>query len=180
MPDEPQRGGDPPYGPFRLAVPPASPNGHEKRTPASRLRRSLGGVPWGVLATGLLATSLIPRLSLLNLALFNPWQRPAIAAGIGSIATGATRRSHLWTAALAGGAAATLALWVVYAGTRLQNPVLWVDRSAARVIGADLARLAGYAFPAGALGSVTGRWLRAAAGRVRDRRAKPITKLGGL
>jgi hypothetical protein len=103
-----------------------------------------------------------------------------IAAGLGGIATGATRRSHLWTAALAGGAAATLALWVVYAGTRLQNPVLWVERSAARVIGADLVRLAAYALPSGALGALSGRWIHAAVVAVRARRAKPLTKLGGL
>lgn len=179
MADEPERGGDPPYGPFRLHVPPPSSNGHERRKPRSRLRKAVGGVPWGVLAAGLLATSIVPRLSLLNLAFFNPWQRPVIAAGVGGVATGATRRSHLWTAVLAGGVAAMLALWIVYAGTRLQNRVLWVERSAFNVITADLARLAAYALPAGAAGALAGRALRAAVAAIRAHRAKPLTELPG-
>lgn len=134
----------------------------------------------GVLASGLLATSIVPRLSLLNLAFFEPWRRPVIASGIGGLATGATRRSHAWSAALAGAAAATLALWVVYTGTRLQNQVLWVERSPFRVITADLARLAAYAAPSGALGAVAGRMLRAGVQAIRARRAGPITKLPGL
>lgn len=180
MPDEPLRGGDPPYGPFRLRVPPTSPNGHTKPARAPRARKAISGVPWGVLAAGLLATSIVPRLSLLNLAFFNPWHRPVIAAGIGGVATGATRRSALWSAAIAGAAAATLALWIVYAGTRFQNPVLWVERSAARVVAADLARLAAYAVPSGAIGALAGRALRVGIAVVRARRAKPLTKLGGL
>jgi hypothetical protein len=180
VPEEPERGGDPPYGPFRLHVPPGSPNGHDKRTPPSPLRRALSGLPAGVLVAGLVATSIVPRLSLLNLAFFNPWQRPVIAAGLGGLATGATRRSNAWTAAIAGAVAATLALWIVYAGTRLTNPVLWVERSAVRVVTADLARLAAYAIPSGALGALAGRGFRAAAAAIRTRREKPITNLGGL
>ncbi len=180
MPDEPERGGGPPYGPFRLRVPPPSSNGHEDRKPPSTLRRAIGGVPWGVLVSGFVATSIVPRLSLLNLAFFDPWQRPVIAAGIGGVATGVTRRSHAWTAAVAGGLASTLALWIVYAGTRLQNQVLWVERSALRVITADLARLAAYAVPAGALGALAGRGLRAAIASIRARRSKPITRLPGV
>lgn len=180
MPEEPERGGDPPYGPFRIHVPPASPNGHDKRTSPSSLRRAVSGLPAGVLVAGLAATSIVPRLSLLNLAFFNPWQRPVIAAGLGGVAAGATRRSSAWTAVIAGAAAATLALWIVYAGTRLTNPVLWVERSAVRVVTADLARLAAYAIPAGALGAFAGRRLRAAAAAIRTRREKPITNLGGL
>ncbi|MGH2785355.1 MAG: hypothetical protein ACRDJ1_08835 [Actinomycetota bacterium] len=178
MPDEPPRGGDPPYGPFRLDVPPASPNGHDKRTPPSRLRRAVGGLPAGVLVAGLLAISIVPRLSLLNLAYFNPWQRPVIASGVGGIMTGVARRSNAWTAALAGGVAAMLALWIVYVGTRLQNPVLWVERSAARVIVADLARLAAYALPSGAAGATAGRWARSTISAIRARREEPITELG--
>ncbi|HJR18336.1 MAG TPA: hypothetical protein VJ922_01325 [Actinomycetota bacterium] len=180
MPGEPPRGGDPPYGPFRLEVPPASPNGHDKRTPPSRLRRAVGGLPGGVLVAGLLAVSIVPRLSLLNLAFFNPWQRPVIASGIGGIVTGAVRRSNVWTAALAGGVAAMLALWIVYTGTRLQNPVLWVERSAARVITADLTRLAAYALPAGAAGALAGRWARATISAFRARRQEPLTELGDM
>ena len=180
MPDEPKRGGDP-YGPFRpVEVVPASPNGHDKRTPPSRLRRAVGGVPAGVLAAGLIAISIVPRLSLLNLAFFNPWQRPVIASGLGGLVTGATRRSSVWTAALAGAAAAALALWVVYAGTRLQNQVLWVERSAFRVIASDLARLAAYAAPSGALGAIVGRAVRSRVEAMRARRSEPITRLPGL
>jgi hypothetical protein len=181
VPDEPQHGSDPSYGPFRpVEIIPASPNGHDKRTPPSRLRRAVGGVPAGVLAAGLLAISIVPRLSLLNLAFFNPWQRPVIASGLGGLVTGATRRSNVWSAAAAGAVATMLALWVVYAGTRLQNQVLWVERSAFSVITADLARLAAYAGPAGALGAVAGRALRSRVDAMRARRSEPITRLPGL
>lgn len=137
-------------------------------------------MPAGVLVAGLLAISIVPRLSLLNLAFFNPWHRPVIASGLGGLVTGATRRSNVWTAALAGAAAATLALWVVYAGTRLQNQVLWVERSAFKVITSDLARLAAYAAPSGALGALAGRALRAGSRAMRSRNTEPITRLPGL
>jgi hypothetical protein len=137
-------------------------------------------MPAGTLVAGLIAASIVPRLSLLNLAFFNPWQRPVIASGIGGLVTGATRRSHPVSAALAGAAAGTLALWIVYAGTRLQNPVLWVERNAFRVIVADLARLAAYAIPAGALGASAGRAIRAGIVRLRAGRERPITNLPGI
>lgn len=175
-PDRPRRA----FGRFALPVPDPSQNGHDKRPRSTRLRRAVAGLPAGVLVAGLLAVSIVPRLSLLNLAFFNPWQRPVIASGLGGLATGAVRRSRGWSAALAGGVAAVLALWIVYAGTRLQNPVLWVERSALRVIAADLARLAAYALPAGAAGAVVGRRLRAAALAVRRRREQPLTELGDV
>ena len=175
---------DPPggraFGRFPLEVPAPSPNGHDDRPRRTTLRRAVGGLPAGVLVTGLIGVSIIPRLSLLNLAFFNPWQRPVIASGLGGLVTGAVRRSQLWTAALAGGVAAMLALWLVYLGTRLQNPVLWIERSAAQVITADLGRLAAYALPAGAVGAVAGRSIRSWVVAFRRRRDEPITELGDL
>ena len=144
------------------------------------MRRAIAGLPAGVLVAGILATSIVPRVSMLNLAFFNPWQRPVVAAGVGGIAAGATRRGRLWTSALAGAGAAVLALWCVYGITRLQNRVLWVERSALRVVIADCARLAAYAAPAGALGGITGRSLRRWVRSLRARSARPITRLPGF
>jgi len=177
---EPPRGGDPPYGPFRLEVPPPSPNGHTRWPAVTRTRRALRGVPVGVLVTGALATSVVSRVSLLNLAFFNPWQRPVVVSGVGGIAAGAARRGRLWTAAVAGAGAAVLALWFVYGLTRAQHQVLWVERNALRVVAADLARLAAYAAPAGALGAVAGRSLRVVVAAWNARRTRPITNLPGF
>jgi hypothetical protein len=172
------RGGDgTPIEPFNLQVPPPSPNGHQKRR---RRRGALRGVPAGLLVTGALATSILPRLHLLNLAFFEPWRRPVVVSGFGGIAAGASRRGRPWAAALVGAATAVAGLWIVYGMTRAQNRVLFVERDPVRVIVSDLARLAAYAAPAGGLGAVTGWWARRVVVRTRKRREKPITKLRGF
>jgi hypothetical protein len=177
---EERRGGDGTvYPPFRFEVPAPSPNGHRK-TGRSALREAVRGVPVGLLVTGFVAASIVPRLSLLNLAFFNPWQRPVVATGVGGLAAGASRRGHWWSAALAGALCATAALWFVYAATRAQNRVLFVERDPVRVIAADLARLAAYALPAGGLGAAVGRLLRRVVSNVRAKRREPITKLPGF
>jgi hypothetical protein len=179
MPEE-RRGGDGTvYPPFRFEVPAPSPNGHRK-TGRSALREAIRGVPAGLLVTGFVAASIVPRLSLLNLAFFNPWQRPVVATGIGGLAAGAGRRGRLWTAVLAGALCATAALWFVYGVTRLQNRVLFVERDPVRVILADLARLAAYALPSGGVGAAAGKVVRRLVAKARARRSEPITQLPGF
>ncbi len=173
------RGGDgTPFPNFDVAVVPPSPNGHRKSD--ARRRRVLGGVPAGLAVTGFLAASILPRLSLLNLAYFNPWQRPVVACGLGGVAAGATRRSRAPSACIAGAITAVLGLWIVYGVTRLQNPVLFVERDPATVVLADLARLAAFALPAGAVGALVGWTLRRRIAAVRRRRREPITHLPGF
>ena len=175
------RGGDgTPYPPFRLEAPPLSQNGHRKSAQRGGWRAAVRGVPAGLFATGFLAASIVPRLSLLNLAFFNPWQRPVVASGLGGLAAGASRRGRLWSACLVGALCAVAALWMVYAVTRAQNRVLFVERDPTRVIVADLARLAAYAFPAGACGAAAGAFLRRVVVRARSRRQEPITELPGF
>ena len=172
------RGGDgPPFPHYDPEVVPPSPNGHRKR---SRRGGVLRGVPAGLAATGFLAASIVPRLSLLNLAYFNPWQRPVVACGLGGVAAGAARRSRAASACLVGAITAALGLWIVYGVTRLQNPVLFVERDPVRVVLADLARLAAFALPAGAVGALVGWTLRKRIAAYRRRRREPITHLPGF
>ena len=179
MPEE-RRGGDGTvYPPFRFEVPPPSPNGHQK-TGRSALREAVRGVPAGLLVSGFVAASIVPRLSLLNLAFFNPWQRPVVATGVGGLAAGASRRGRLWSAALVGGLCGAAALSFIYGVTRAQNHVLFVERDPVRVIFADLARLAAYAVPSGAVGATVGALARRIVVRARARRNEPITELPGF
>jgi hypothetical protein len=176
MPEATKGGDGTVFPPFRFDAPPASPNGHRK-TGRSALREAVRGVPAGLLVTGFVATSIVPRLSLLNLAFFNPWQRPVVATGIGGLAAGASRRGRMWSAVLVGGLCAVAALWFVYGVTRTQNRVLFVERDPVRVILADLARLAAYAAPAGGVGAAVGALVRRVVARARAKRREPITEL---
>lgn len=175
-----RRGGDgTPYPPFRFEAPPLSQNGHRKPH-RQGIRDAVRGGPAGLVVSTFLAASIVPRLSLLNLAFFNPWQRPVVATGIGGLAAGASRRGRIWSACLVGAAAGLIAMWIVYGSTRLQNRVLFVERDPAHVILADLARLAAFAIPAGAAGAAAGALLRRLVERVRARRREPITSLPGF
>ena len=177
---ETRRGGDgTPYPPFRFETPPLSSNGHRKRSRRG-LRDAVRGVAPGVLVSGFLAASIVPRLSLLNLAFFNPWQRPVVATGVGGLAAGVSRRGRAWSACVVGALTAVAGLWTVYGATRIQNKVLFVERDATQVIVADLARLAGYAIPAGAVGALTGVFVRRLIEKVRSRHREPITRLPGF
>ncbi|HEX9694956.1 MAG TPA: hypothetical protein VGB64_01420 [Actinomycetota bacterium] len=163
-------------------VPAPSQNGHRgaNRAPL-RDERSLRGVTAGVLVSALAAALAIPRILLLNLALFNPWPRPVVVAAAAGLTTGAFRRGgSARAAAISGAAAAALGLLVAYAGVRLSVRVLWVDRNPARVIAADALRLIAYAAVPGALGGLAGRGLRGSGRRARNRRAlakPPIERL---
>jgi hypothetical protein len=177
---EERRGGDgTPYPPFRFETPPLSQNGH-RRSRRRGFRDAVRGVPAGLMVSGFIAASIVPRLSLLNLAFFNPWQRPVVATGVGGLAAGASRRGKLWSAALVGAACGVVALWIVYGGTRLQNRVLFVERDPVRVILADLGRLAAYAIGAGSVGAAAGQLVRRLVERSRSRRTEPITSLPGF
>ena len=174
------RGGDgTPYPPYNLEIPVPSSNGHRKSDRRGR-RDAIRGVPAGVAVTGLLAASIVPRLSLLNLAFFNPWQRPVVACGLGGVAAGASRRSRAQSACIVGGLSAVVGLWFVYGAIRLQNRVLFVERDPAVVILADLARLAAFALPAGAVGALVGWFVRKRVVAFRRRRREPITQLPGF
>jgi len=177
---EARRGGDgTDYPPFRFDVPPPSTNGHRK-TGRNALREAVRGVPAGLLVTGFVAASIVPRLSLLNLAFFNPWQRPVVATGVGGLAAGADRRGRMWSAFVSGALSAVAGLWAIYGATRAQNRVLFVERDPVHVILADLARLAAYALPAGGLGAMVGLFLRRIVTKARARRREPITELPGF
>lgn len=163
-------------------VPAPSQNGHRRlsRTPV-RDGRPLRGVAPGLLVGAVAAAIAIPRILFLNLALFNPWQRPVAVAAAAGLAAGLWRRAgSARGAALAGALAAALGLLVAYAGVRFAVRVLWVDRNPALVIGADIARLIAYAVVPGILGGAGGHALRRTATRARNRRAlakPPIEKL---
>jgi hypothetical protein len=175
-----RRGGDgTPYPPFRFETPPLSQNGHRKRE-RGRVREAIRGAPAGLLVSGFVAASIVPRLSLLYLAFFNPWQRPVVATGVGGLAAGVSRRGRLWSAAVLGAVAGVAALWMVYGGTRLQNRVLFVERNPTHVILADLGRLAAYGIGAGASGAVVGLLIRRLVDRTRAGRSRPITTLPGF
>ena len=176
---ETRRGGDgATFPPFRFEVPEPSTNGH--RRDRSRVRNAVRGVPGGLLVTVFLAASIVPRLSLLNLAFFNPWQRPVIATGVGGIAAGASRRGGWWAACLVGALCGVVGLWIVYGVTRAQNPVLFVDRDPVRVIVADMGRLSAYSAPAGAVGAAAGALVRRLVVKRRARQREPITHLPGF
>lgn len=175
-----RRGGDgTPYPPYDLEVPVPSSNGHRKRDRRGA-REAIRGVPVGVAVTGLLAASIVPRLSLLNLAFFNPWQRPVVACGLGGVAAGTSRRSRARSAFVIGGVAAVVGLWLVYGAIRLQNRVLFVERDPVAVVLADLARLAAFALPSGAAGALFGWIVRKRVVAFRRRRREPITNLPGF
>lgn len=167
------------YPPFRFSAPAPSPNGHRK-TRRSTLREAIRGVPAGLVVTSFAAASIVPRLSLLNLAFFNPWQRPVVASGVGGLAAGASRRGKVWSACAVGALCALAGLWLVYGATRAQNRVLFVERDPLHVILADLARLAAFAIPAGAVGAAVGFLARRAITKARARRQGPITELPGF
>jgi hypothetical protein len=120
---------------------------------------------FGFLLGSLLATSLVSRLQWLNLATIGWWGRPVIAAVGAGLIIGAFRGDDLRNAAVAGAIGGILALWGVYAIVRLSVHVLFVDRSVARVVSADLLRLAAYGAPAGAAGAAVAWSARHVVGR---------------
>lgn len=138
-----------------------SPNGSRLKQSRSR-RRAIGGLALGTLLGALVATAIVPRLHLRNLAIYNPWLRPVAAAAVGGILVGAMRAdARRWAVAALGAVAGVAALWLVYALMRsAQGRVLYVETSFARVFFGDLARLGAYGAPAGALGGVVGARLR--------------------
>jgi hypothetical protein len=167
-------------GPFEAAHGNGSGNGstNGQRSGSQKIRRVAAGV-WrvtsGALAGALVAGALVPRIHFLNLAIYNPWVRPVIAAGAGGLVAGLTRRSKLASAAGWSALAGAAGLWLAYLATRAQLRTLWVDRSAARVILADLARLGAYGVVPGAIGGVLGARLRTR--RARESENAPITQL---
>jgi hypothetical protein len=152
--------------PFEPRLPPTT-NGNGANHVRPRGTRITQGVVFGALLGGLVATNYVPRLQWLNLSQVGSWTRPVIAAGVAGMLTAAMRRGDsVWRAAAAGALAALIALWGVYAIVRISVRPLFVDRSITRVVLAELARLALYAAPAGALGAVI---VRAAAARFTGR-----------
>lgn len=138
------------------------------------------GVAPAIAAGTVVAALWIPRLWLINLSTYNPWQRPVAVAALAGVLAGLARRGSARGAAVAGATAASLALLIAYAGVRLSVPVLWIDRSPVRVIAADGLRLIAYAVVPGALGGEAGRRARAALREARNRRAAgkpPIARL---
>ena len=113
----------------------------------------------------LLATSLVPRLQWLNLATIGWWGRPVLAAFGAGLIIGVFRRDDLRAAVIGGAIGGLLALWGVYVIVRLSVHVLFVDRSVARVITADLLRLAAYGTAGGAAGAAAGWGARTTAER---------------
>ena len=147
---------------------------HTNGAKTRRRRRLLTGVVFGFLVGALLATSVVPRVQWLNLALVgSPW-RPVIAAASAGVMVGQFRRDSFRLAMVGGGIAALLSLWGVYGIVRISVRVLFVERSITRVVLADLGRLALYAVPAGIAGAAVGWWIREGVGgltaRVRARR----------
>lgn len=176
--DRTLRGVEPPefhIGPFDPGRLQPSTNGHGKRKrKLVPTRAAVWRVTAGALLGSIVALSIVPRIHFLNLALFNPWVRPVIAAGVGGLVAGLTRRSGRLAAALAGAAGGVFGLWLAYLVTRSQVRVLFVERSASRVLLADLGRLAAYGVIPGALGGLAGGLARI--GR-RTREMSPITEL---
>lgn len=128
-------------------------------TNGSRLkhrRRVLGGITFGFLLGSLLATSLVPRLQWLNLSTIGWWGRPALASFGAGLIIGVFRRDDLRAAVIGGAIGGLLALWGVYGIVRLSVHVLFIDRSVARVVAADLLRLGAYGAPGGAAGAAAG------------------------
>jgi hypothetical protein len=134
-------------------------------------RRVLTGVVFGFLLGAVLATSLVSRVQWLNLATIGWWGRPVLASLTAGAMVGFMRRDHFARTLVGGSIAAVLSLWSVYGLVRLGVPVLFIERSIARVVVADLARLFAYAAPSGAAGAALLWWIRdgarAALGRAR-------------
>lgn len=128
------------------------------------------GVIFGVLLGALLATYLVSRVQWLNLARVGWWGRPVIAASAAGAIVGAFRRDDRRAALIGGGLAALLSLWGVYGIVRFSIPVMFVERSVARVVAADLARLSAYAIPAGVVGAAAAWFAGSAITAPRDRR----------
>jgi len=143
---------------------------HTNGSHLKRRGRVLGGITFGFLLGSLLATSLVPRLQWLNLSSIGWWGRPVAAAVGAGVIIGFLRRDDLRGAVIGGVIGGLLALWGVYAIVRLSVHVLFVDRSVARVVSADLLRLAAYGVPGGAAGAIAGWGARTVAGRAGDGR----------
>lgn len=159
-------GEEPLLGPFQPEQPPP--------TNGSRIGRrrgpSAGGVTFGVLVGALLAVSLVGRVQWLNLATVGWWGRPVLAAGFAGVMAGSWRARDARGAAAGGALAALLALWGVYGIMRLGTGVVFVERSIARVVAADLLRLAAYAVPAGAVGALVPLAVQRRVAQMGDRR----------
>ena len=157
MPDD-----EPRLVPFEpeLTLAPHTNGSHRKRR-----RRVLGGITFGFLLGSLLATSLVSRLQWLNLSTIGWWGRPVVAAVGAGVIIGFFRQDDLRAAVIGGAIGGLLALWGVYAIVRLSVHVLFVDRSVARVVSADLLRLAAYGAPGGAAGATAGWSARTVVGR---------------
>lgn len=93
------------------------------------------------------------RLQWLNLATVGTWVRPVIAAVAGGALVGWFRRDDARAAVVGGAVAGLLSLWGVYVLVRASVDVLFVERSFALVVVADLVRLLAYGAPAGAAGA---------------------------
>lgn len=157
---------------FEPASPPSTNGSHLKRRRRSIFRG--GGIIFGVLVAALVGASMVGRVQWLNLA--NPavshWGRPVLAAALGGLTVGWWRRTDARAAAAGGALAALLALWLLYAMQRIGAPVVFIERSIARVITFDLLRLATYAVPAGAIGALVPPGIRLIVVRSRDRRSQ--------
>jgi len=138
---------------------------HTNGSHRNRRGRVLGGITFGFLLGALLATSLVSRLQWLNLSTIGWWGRPVVAAIGAGVIIGFFRHDDLRAAAVGGAIGGLLALWGVYAIVRLSVHVLFVDRSVARVVSADLLRLAAYGAPGGAAGAAAGWSARTVVGR---------------
>jgi hypothetical protein len=144
---------DAPLGGFRAEALRPSPNGSQLKGKRGSALVPLLHVLLGAMLGALVATSIIPRLHLRNLAVFNPWPRPVIAAGVGGALTGLLRRSsRWWETAGAAAVAGVVSLWLPYGLMRAsQGKVLFAERTFVSVFAADWARLAAYGAPAGAV-----------------------------
>jgi hypothetical protein len=129
---------------------------HTNGSRVKRRGRVFGGITFGFLLGSLIATSLIPRLQWLNLATIGWWGRPVTAAIGAGVMVGVFRRDDLRAVAIGGAIAGVSSLWGVYALVRLSVHVLFVERSVARVVTADLLRLMAYGAPGGATGAALG------------------------
>lgn len=136
-------------------------NGHRGR----RLRL-FPGITFGVLLGSVAAASVVPRLQWLNLAQVGWWGRPVLAAAAAGVLVGAFRRDTPRAAVIGGAIAGAVSLWAVYGIVRLSVRVLFVERSVARVVAADLVRLLAYGAAPGAVGAAVAWQIRRVLGRV--------------
>ena len=113
------------------------------------------GIALGFLAALLPAANLVRSVEWLNLASRGRWAPFAIAGGAGGILVGMLRRDDARAATITACIAVLLAVWGIYATFRLRIHVLFVERSIARVVVADLARLFAYTVPAAIAGAMT-------------------------